>query len=45
MKIGIIIETNDPEKAWNATRFGNTTLTQGLDSRISAESVVGSFHL
>jgi sulfur relay (sulfurtransferase) complex TusBCD TusD component (DsrE family) len=26
MKIGIIIETNEPEKAWNAVRFANTSL-------------------
>jgi hypothetical protein len=24
MKIGIIIETNEPEKAWNGVRFANT---------------------
>jgi uncharacterized protein involved in oxidation of intracellular sulfur len=24
MKIGIILETKDPEKAWNAFRFANT---------------------
>ena len=24
MKIGIIIETNEPEKAWNVFRFANT---------------------
>lgn len=29
MKIGIIIETNDPEKAWNGLRFGNTALHEG----------------
>jgi len=26
MKLGIIINTNDAEKAWNALRLGNTTL-------------------
>jgi len=26
MKIGIIIETNEPEKASNGVRFGNTAL-------------------
>lgn len=26
MKIGIIIETNEPEKAWNGVRFANTAL-------------------
>jgi uncharacterized protein involved in oxidation of intracellular sulfur len=34
MKIGIIIETNDPEKAWNGVRFGNTALKQGHDVKI-----------
>lgn len=29
MKIGIIIETNAPEKAWNGVRFGNAALAQG----------------
>jgi uncharacterized protein involved in oxidation of intracellular sulfur len=29
MKLGIIIETNDPEQAWNAVRFANTGLAQG----------------
>ena len=29
MKIGIILETNEPEKAWNAVRFGNSALKQG----------------
>ena len=26
MKIGIIIQTNDPETVWNAIRFANTAL-------------------
>lgn len=26
MKIGIILETKEPEKAWNAFRFANTSL-------------------
>lgn len=26
MKIGIILETKEPEKAWNAVRFANTAL-------------------
>lgn len=34
MKIGIIIETNEPEKAWNAVRFGNTALTKGHEVKI-----------
>ncbi|MFH1647512.1 MAG: DsrE family protein [Chloroflexota bacterium] len=29
MKLGIIINTNDAEKAWNALRLGNTTLKAG----------------
>ena len=28
MKIGIILETNDPEQAWNGIRFANTALKQ-----------------
>jgi uncharacterized protein involved in oxidation of intracellular sulfur len=28
MKIGILLETNEPEKAWNAIRFANTALKQ-----------------
>jgi sulfur relay (sulfurtransferase) complex TusBCD TusD component (DsrE family) len=34
MKIGIILETNEPEKAWNGVRFGNAALTQGHEVRI-----------
>lgn len=34
MKLGIIIETNDPEKAWNGVRFGNTALKQGHEVKI-----------
>ena len=34
MKLGIIIETNDPEKAWNGVRFGNTALKKGHDVKI-----------
>ncbi len=34
MKIGIIIETNEPEKAWNGVRFGNTALKQGHEVKI-----------
>lgn len=26
MKLGIILETKEPEKAWNAFRFANTAL-------------------
>jgi hypothetical protein len=26
MKLGIIINTDDPETAWNALRLGNTAL-------------------
>ncbi|MDP2730513.1 MAG: DsrE family protein [Dehalococcoidales bacterium] len=31
MKLGIVINTNDPEKAWNALRLGNTALEAGHD--------------
>lgn len=34
MKIGIIIETNEPEKAWNAVRFGNTALKKAHEVKI-----------
>jgi len=34
MKIGIIIETNDPEKAWNGIRLGNAALAQGHKVKI-----------
>jgi sulfur relay (sulfurtransferase) complex TusBCD TusD component (DsrE family) len=34
MKIGIMIETNEPEKAWNGVRFGNSALKQGNDVKI-----------
>lgn len=29
MKLGIIVETKEPEKAWNAFRFANTAKKQG----------------
>jgi len=29
MKLGIIVSTNDPEKAWNALRLGNEALAGG----------------
>jgi len=34
MKVGIIIETNNPEKAWNAIRFGNAALMQGHEAKV-----------
>lgn len=34
MKFGIIIETNEPERAWNGVRFGNTALKQGHQVRL-----------
>ena len=34
MQIGIIIETNEPEKAWNGVRFGNAALKQGHEVKI-----------
>ena len=34
MKLGIIIETNDPEKAWNAVRFANSSLKLGHEAKI-----------
>lgn len=34
MKIGIIIETNDPEKAWNGVRFGNAAIKKHHEVKI-----------
>jgi len=34
LKIGIILETNEPEKACNGVRFGNTALNHGHEVRI-----------
>lgn len=34
MKLGIIIETNEPEKAWNGVRFANTALEQKHEVKI-----------
>ncbi len=34
MKLGIIINTNDPEKSWNALRLGNTSLKAGHEVRV-----------
>ena len=34
MKIGIIIETKEYEKAWNAFRFAVTALKQGHDVKV-----------
>ena len=34
MKIGIILETKEPEKAWNAVRFANTALKNAHDVRL-----------
>jgi len=29
--LGIVIETSDPERAWNAFRLGNTALEDGVE--------------
>lgn len=29
--LGIVLETSDPERAWNAFRLGNTALDDGLE--------------
>lgn len=34
MKIGIVLETNEPEKAWNGVRFGNAALKQGHEVKL-----------
>ncbi len=47
MKLGIIINTNNPETAWNALRLGDTALGAGhmvtvflLGSGVEVESIV-----
>ena len=32
MKLGIIVNTNDPETAWNALRLGNEALSTGNET-------------
>lgn len=34
MKMGIVINTNDPESAWNALRFGLTAILKGHEARV-----------
>jgi uncharacterized protein involved in oxidation of intracellular sulfur len=34
MKIGIILQTKEPEKAWNAFRFANTAKRQGHEVKV-----------
>src|SRR3972149_10342567 len=34
MKLGIVNNTNDAEKAWNALRLGNTALKAGHEVRV-----------
>ena len=34
MKFGILIETNEPEKAWNGVRFANASLKAGHEVRL-----------
>lgn len=34
MKIGVMIETNEAEKAWNGVRFANTALKHGHEVKI-----------
>lgn len=34
MKIGILLETNEPEKAWNGVRFANTAVKHGHEVRL-----------
>jgi uncharacterized protein involved in oxidation of intracellular sulfur len=47
MKLGIIINTNNPETAWNALRLGDTALTAGhkvtvflLGNGVEVENIV-----
>ena len=47
MKIAIIVQTNEPEKAWNGVRFGNTALKAGHEVKIflmSAGVEIESIH-
>ncbi|BDU68395.1 hypothetical protein GETHOR_04960 [Geothrix oryzae] len=46
MKLGVILETNEPEKAWNGVRFCNAALKQGhevqlflMSAGVEAESI------
>jgi uncharacterized protein involved in oxidation of intracellular sulfur len=34
VKIGIVLETKEPEKAWNAFRFANTAKRQGHEVKV-----------
>ncbi len=34
MKLGIIVNTNDPETAWNALRLGNEALRTGNEANL-----------
>ena len=34
MKFGIVIGTNEPEVAWNAFRFGNTSLKANHEVKV-----------
>src|SRR5512147_2993674 len=34
MKLGIIVETKEPEKAWNAFRFATTARKQGHEAKV-----------
>lgn len=52
MKLGIILNSNNPETAWNALRFGVTALTQGhavkvflMGSGVEIEVNDGRFHV
>jgi len=47
MKLGIVINTNNPETAWNALRLGDTALSEGhevtvflLGSGVEIENIV-----
>ncbi len=46
MRLGIILETNEPEKAWNGIRLANTALKRGhevklflMSAGVEAESI------
>lgn len=48
MRIGVIIETNEPEKAWNGVRFCNVALKKGhavklflMSAGVEIEAITG----
>ena len=48
MKFGILIETHEPETAWNGVRFANASIKAGHEVRIflmsAGEEIEGIVH-